>query len=71
MTVQGPVKKQRPDGMSHGGGDCMRITCSFVYLLQTRQSLGKKPKAPPSNSNVYPRAYGDGRLEEGVGGLGG
>ena len=20
MTVQGPVKKQRPDGMSHGGG---------------------------------------------------
>ena len=20
VTVQGPVKKQRPDGMSHGGG---------------------------------------------------
>ena len=20
MTVQGPVKKQQPDGMSHGGG---------------------------------------------------
>ena len=35
MTVQGPVKKQRPDGMSHGGGaqtDTVRAPRAFQAL---------------------------------------
>ena len=27
VTVQGPVKEQQPDGMSHGGGGCCAGDC--------------------------------------------
>ena len=33
VTVQGPVKKQRPDGMSHkGGGGVVRVQAAGVGL---------------------------------------
>ena len=34
VTVQGPVKEQQPDGMSHGGGG-VRGQKKFVYLKST------------------------------------
>ena len=32
MTVQGPVKEQQPDGMSHGGGIAMPHATAAVTL---------------------------------------
>ena len=37
MTVQGPVKEQRPDGMSHRGG-VIAETCSSVTGPETAGS---------------------------------
>ena len=32
VTVQGPVKEQQPDGMSHGGGGCPKILwCNSMF----------------------------------------
>ena len=45
VTVQGPVKEQQPDGMSHGGGGggmtpwCVVLVCSGRRQLADRQSL--------------------------------
>ena len=41
MTVQGPVKKQIPDGMSHGGGEaCIRTA------VHRRRRGGTPPWTP-------------------------
>ena len=42
MTVQGPVKEQQPDGLSHRGADKEgdTVTCTF--------SPNKHPKSPKS-----------------------
>ena len=50
VTVQGPVKEQQPDGMSHrGGGVRVRVTTDedFVLLsLRAYLSLRRTHKTP-------------------------
>ena len=37
MTVQGPVKEQQPDGMSHGGGGLATIEWSSDSDVATKR----------------------------------
>ena len=52
MTVQGPVKKQQPDGMSHGGGGGVRVQRmgpggGGVAEQSCAGLTGLRPVAPP------------------------
>ena len=53
VTVQGPVKKQQPDGMSHGGGG--------LEISNVRTKYGKQRAAPWS---PLQGGLGGGRLEK-------
>ena len=43
MTVQGPVKKQQPDGMSHRGGGA-GIAAQLLHVTNQGQSVQKRIK---------------------------
>ena len=43
--VQGPVKKQQPDGMSHGGGFMVRHTQRSSW---ERQAIRTRIRGPPT-----------------------
>ena len=45
VTVQGPVKKQQRDGMSHGGGGCM-------WFGERSACVCRLTKAPPSAPSI-------------------
>ena len=46
VTVQGPVKKQQPDGMSHGGGGGLMIE---PYLMMKVGCLTRCPSVVPTH----------------------
>ena len=50
VTVQGPVKKQQPDGMSHGGRTILEIGLALPRLLddvRAHRALALWPSAFP------------------------
>ena len=54
MTVQGPVKKQQPDGMSHGGrGGTRRAPCD-APLLPSVGTIGGPSEEGGSQPNPRP-----------------
>ena len=50
MTVQGPVKRQQPDGMSHGGGGGGLVGPARGRLIKVdepqRQNVGTRARPP-------------------------
>ena len=55
VTVQGPVKEQQPDGMSHrgGGGGGQRLLSDSCTNLPTQFSALCKPKMEVSNPTLF------------------
>ena len=47
LTVQGPVKEQQPDGMSHRGGG--GGGCTYLHHRLTRRAYPPSPPSPPSS----------------------
>ena len=55
VTVQGPVKKQPPDGMSHGGGGGMKHIAVWMFTdtsPATRRHRIYGPKQPPAELHL-------------------
>ena len=49
MTVQGPVKEQQPDGMSHRGGSCNVVTSELTFAASGLCLLEKNNKKSRGN----------------------
>ena len=63
VTVQGPVKEQQPDGMSHRGG---RYTCGYFVVLAHQGLIEQQLVAQFVGLKAVfsARAQGAGRLQQ-------
>ena len=64
VTVQGPVKEQQPDGMSHRGHSSTRIEDAVLFLVCCRTFAVRRrfAMAHPSNSATPKRRFGGCRV---------